>query len=416
MLAYTDGVLALDGVSLHDLAARHGTPVYVYSGATLRERYRRFEAAFAPLKPSVHYSVKANSNLSILELLRSEGAGFDIVSIGELHRVLAVSGDPRRIVFAGVGKRQDELDDAVRLGVRSFNAESFADLQRIDSAARKAGCTVQAAVRLNPDVEAGTHHYITTGTRRNKFGMDPDVASEAIRWARGRSALDLCGIHVHIGSQIRKVEPYLEAVEFVDRFARGLEGFHLRQLDLGGGFGIGDDREQGIDLDRLVSVLQGPLERMGVTLLLEPGRHLVAPCGYLVTRIIEQKASRGTNFLVVDAGMNDFIRPSLYEGRHRVMAVREGTTMRAGQVVGPICESSDFLTLEGEAIPSADEGELLALLDVGAYGFSMASQYNSRPRPAEVLVDGGVDRLIRRRECFDDLFAHELPYVTGPRP
>ncbi|MBL8900527.1 MAG: diaminopimelate decarboxylase [Planctomycetes bacterium] len=402
------GELCVDGVPLEEIARRFGTPTYVYSAGLLAERLGALRAAFAAFSPDICYAVKACANLSVLSLFARWGTGFDIVSAGELHRVLAAGGQARRVVFAGVGKQRWELERALDAGVGRFNAESAAELERLGAVARERGVVARVALRVNPDVDPRTHEYIRTGSKENKFGVDLDRAGEVIRAARAIEGIDLCGLHCHIGSQICEAEPYLGALRriraFFDDFGRA--GFD--HLDLGGGFGIDYGDGRAMDFAALAAALEPELRAIGLPLVLEPGRSLVASAGTLLTRVIEAKPGRDRTFLIVDAGMNDLLRPSLYKAAHRIEEVRPSAApVQRAQVVGPICESGDFLC-EARDLPLSPAGALLAVRDCGAYGFAMSSQYNARPRAAEVLVGDGVARLARRRESFDDLLRGEL--------
>lgn len=398
--------------TLHSLAARHGTPLYVYSADILRGNYQHLESAFAVAPVTIAYSVKANSNLTILRFLAGLGASFDIVSGGELERVrrAGVSGD--RIIFAGVGKRADELRAALLYGVREINLESEQEAERLDAIAGSLGTVATVAIRVNPDVSAKTHSYIATGTHDNKFGMSiPEARRLARRIGRNLRHLRLEGLHAHIGSQILEPGSHLRAMEVLGdcvRNFRSEDGADLRTLNLGGGFGI-DYHGTGERFDpQPLGVAMLKIARsLGLDLIVEPGRSIVASAGLLLTKVEYLKKTAERNFAIVDASMTELIRPALYEAHHRIVPLQPRAGREVYDVVGPVCESGDFLGLERE-MPRLEQGDLLAVLDAGAYGMAMASNYNSRPRPAEILVDGHSTRVIRRRESVEELFKNEV--------
>jgi len=405
-----DGRLRAESVDVEALAARHGTPLYVYSARAVRDRLARVRAAYAPLAADVHYSVKANSNLALLALLDHERAGFDVVSGGEIERCVRAGVAPSRLVFAGVGKTEEELVRALALGVGLFDVESadeLADLARL-CAAR--GVRARYALRLNPDVDAGTHEYVTTGLRRNKFGLPFEEALALLRRHAGDAALDFRGFHVHFGSQVTDPARFRAAAEVVaGRVVAARDaGFAVHLLNLGGGFAARYDQEPP-PIEEVAAAVVPVVAPLKLEVLLEPGRYLVAEAGILVTRVLTVKEGDGVAFVVVDAAMNDLIRPALYDAVHPVTPVRAapaGAARVRADVVGPVCESGDFLA-RGLDLPRPARGDLMAIGSAGAYGFSMASQYNSRRRAAEVLVDGARARLIRRRETSDDLLGPE---------
>ena len=412
-----DRELHAENIPLTRLAARFGTPLYVYSAATIRERYQLFDAAFRGCEHTVCYSVKANSNLSILRLLARMGSGFDIVSGGELHRVItAARKATRKVVFSGVGKQAGEIDEALAAGILLFNIESSSELDLL--AARAAHLRKQAefAVRVNPDVAANTHPYISTGLHEHKFGVPWRDAPELYRRGAQQGFLQPRGVSVHIGSQITDAEPFHEAMERVTSLVRSLrsERFDIRYVDAGGGLGISYEDPGSVDFKREVQqyakALIRPLKGMGLHLLLEPGRAIIATAGVLLTRVVYRKRNDGKQFIIVDAAMNDLIRPSLYNAYHEIVAVvpasMPNNDVEAADIVGPICESGDFFARDRK-IAGLAEGDLLAILDAGAYGMSLASNYNSRPRAAEVLVDGKRVKLVRRRETMQDLLGPE---------
>ena len=394
------------------LARQFGTPLYVYDAAEIRRRCRIMRDAFAALKPHIHYSVKANSNRAILRLLHSEGLGFDIVSGGELARLEAAGIPTGDVSFAGVGKTRAELEAALRAGIGFFDVESEPELARLARIAAEAGVVPRVLLRLNPDVDPHTHRHITTGRASTKFGLDFEAAAALCRAFAGDRRLEIAGFHMHLGSQIQRASPYVEAVEKVLPFieARRAEGLAAEWLDIGGGFGVDYRGEgEGLSLPELATALEGRLRGQGLRLILEPGRWLVARAGVLLMTVQYVKRTPGKTFVVVDAGMHTFLRPALYEGWHKIWPVArpetEGDRLLC-DVVGPVCETTDVLGRD-RLLPPVQEGDVLALFDAGAYGMTMASTYNSHPRPAEVLVEGETARLIRRRETCADLMALE---------
>jgi diaminopimelate decarboxylase len=425
--AYRNGELYCEGVGLAALAEAHGTPLYVYSASTILDHYRRLDAALDGVEHEVAYAVKANSNLSVLRLLAEAGAGFDIVSGGELFRVIKAGGDPARCTFAGVGKTRAEIVQALEAGIYSFNVESEEELRYLDEVAGELGVTAPAAVRVNPNVDAKTHKYISTGKSENKFGVDFEkIAPLYERAARELPHIRLRGLQMHIGSQLTSVGPFLEAVEKVAPLAVALKERHgIEFWSIGGGIGIvyqdalasggvGWWEAKSADERPLTAEVYGReivprLRETGLRILLEPGRFIVGNAGVLLTRCLYVKKGSAKTFRVVDAGMNDLIRPALYEGHHEIVPVREPASGErvAADVVGPICESGDFFCQDRE-LPEFGPGELVALMSAGAYGFVMASNYNSRPLPAEILVRGGEARVVRSRQTMDDLVAGEL--------
>ena len=409
--ARRDGELCADGVPLGRIAAAVGTPAYVYSWPSVREQYRRLEAALAGIDHRVCYAVKANSNLAILARLARLGAGFDIVSGGEFERVLRAGGDPKRVVFSGVGKSTADIDFGIKCGIDAFNVESASELARLEARTRLLGRKARVSVRVNPDVDANTHPYIATGLKESKFGVPSAQALELYRRAWACPDLTVVGIDCHIGSQIADVEPFEVALtallDLVD--ALGRDGIVLDHIDIGGGFGITYEDEPALDLDTLGDVLRVGLGSRPLQLRVEPGRYLVAEAGILLTRVeyLKPAPMRGyRDFAVVDAAMNDLIRPALYQAWHDVDPVVEsGGPPRRWDIVGPVCESGDFLALDREL--ALGEGDLLAIRTAGAYGFSQSSNYNSRPRPPEVLVDGDRFKVVRKRETVGDLLRLE---------
>lgn len=409
---YREGRLYAEGVPLELIAARVGTPCYVYSRAHIESRWRAFDAAFGTRAHLVCYSVKANPTLSILGLVARLGGGFDIVSGGELARVLAAGGDATKTVFSGVGKTEAEMEHALGAGIRCFNVESEAELERLDAVARRLGRKAPVALRVNPDVDAGTHPYISTGLKQNKFGIPIARARAAYRGARGMDGIAVAGIACHIGSQLTQLAPFADAVDRVAALIKQLagDGIRLRHIDLGGGVGIRYRDEEVPQPTAYVDALLAALDRhpasKGLPVLIEPGRALVGNAGVLLTRVEYLKEGEDRRFAVVDAAMNDLVRPALYDAWHDIVPV----TPRAGgkenyDVVGPVCESGDFLG-HGRALALAP-GDLLAVRSAGAYGASMSSHYNTRPRVPEVMVDGERFHVVRRRERAEELFAPE---------
>jgi len=407
-------------VSLESLARKYNTPLYVYSADNLLYRLQIFTEAFLrqpkPIPHLVCYAVKANPALAILKLLQQEGAGFDIVSGGELERVLAIDWAPtHRVVFSGVGKTADEIDLALRAGILLFNVESEGELEMLAQRAAKLKKKARIALRVNPDVFAETHPYISTGLREHKFGIDIRRARAVYRNAARYKWIEPAGVSVHIGSQIRSTEPFGSAVARVAELVVQLrkDGLPIRFLDAGGGLGIEYHEGQPFNPEEKVRHYAGALAKAiagldNITLLLEPGRFLVAQAGALVTRVLYVKKNGEKKFVITDAGMNDLIRPSLYQAHHEIVPVRprKGARKITADIVGPVCETGDFFARD-RGMPAVQPGDLLAVLDAGAYGMSLASNYNSRPRPAEVLVEGKRVRLIRRRETASDMLALE---------
>lgn len=415
---YKDNELYCERVPLTKLAAKYGTPLYVYSATAIRERYRILDRAFRGIRHTLCYSVKANSNLSLLRLLAGLGAGFDIVSGGELERVrLARKKALKKVVFSGVGKIEDELRLALRLGIMLFNVESEGELELLAACASELRKPANVALRVNPDVPAETHPYISTGLREHKFGVPIAAARALYRRAAGHKYLRVAGVSLHIGSQIGDVAPFRLAVERVTKLIGQLsaDGHQIRLVDAGGGLGISYNSAEPVDFSdlarRYAEAVIEPLRALRAPLphlLLEPGRSLVAPAGALLMRVLYLKKNGSKRFTIVDAAMNDLIRPSLYGARHEIapMLLKPGSESVQSDVAGPVCESGDFLARDA-VLPAAVPGDYLCILDAGAYGMSLASNYNTRPRVAEVLVDGARARLVRRRETVTDLLRTE---------
>lgn len=408
--SHRDGVLHVEDLPLPQLAAVYGTPLYVYSRRTLIESWRRFADPLAGTAHRVHYAVKANGTLALLQTLARLGAGFDIVSAGELARVLRAGGDPKNVVFSGVGKRRDELHSALDAGIGCFNVESEAELLRLNEVALACKQTAPVALRINPDVRAHTHPYIATGHGGAKFGIELQRAEAPALQAARLPGIRLIGLACHIGSQISEIAPFREAgrrlADLADRLRAA--GIGLRHLDLGGGFAVRYRDEPQLDVNALLDEWRALAEARGLALHLEPGRAIVAAAGVLLTRVEYVKTHSRRRFVVADAGMTELLRPALYDAWHDIRAVEPiaGASAEPCDVVGPVCETADFLGRERRLVVRA--GDLLAVMDCGAYGSSMASNYNARPRAAEVLVDGTHATLIRRRETLDDLMAAEI--------
>jgi diaminopimelate decarboxylase len=409
-------LLHCEDVSLVELAKKYGTPLYVYSARQILDRYRLFSNAFAHRDHLICYSVKANSNLSILKLLAGQGSGFDIVSGGELLRVLQVNKKAAsRVVFSGVGKTVEEIDLALAAGILIFNVESESEVALLAERARRMRVRARVALRVNPDVFAETHPYISTGLREHKFGIDIKAAPAVYQEVKRSRYLDPVGISVHIGSQIQTAEPFGAALDGVAELIRQLEGdgIRIQSVDAGGGLGIDYHGDSNFDpvaeMAKYAAEVDRALAGLQVRLLLEPGRFLIAQAGALLARVLYLKRNGSKTFVITDAGMNDLIRPALYQAYHEILPVIQDPQAKRAMVdiVGPVCESGDFFARDRE-MPQVREGDLVAILDAGAYGMSLSSNYNSRPRAAEVLVEGKKARLIRRRETIRDLIQPEI--------
>jgi diaminopimelate decarboxylase len=401
--------LVCDGVSLSSIAAAEDTPLYVYSAATIRSRYRAVDEAFRTYPHAMHYALKANSTLAIARLLRGLGSGVDANSGGEIDVALRAGFIPPEIIFTGVGKTDAELIQAIDLGVKTINAESEGELDRIDALARQRQTRARVALRINPDVDARSHPHISTGLKTNKFGISLDDARALALQMRDRTGLELVGLHTHVGSQIMDVEPLRRATFAIATLARELrdQGIPLEHLDLGGGLGISYDGTVAPSAEEYATALLPIVRDSGLSIILEPGRNIVGPAGALLTRVIDVKDQRGKLFVIVDAGMTELIRPMLYDAYHRIEAVepRDAPDVVA-DIVGPLCESSDTLG-KSRALARPEVGDLFAVLDTGAYASVMASTYNRRTLAAEVLVDDGRYAVIRRRQTIDDLLVLE---------
>jgi diaminopimelate decarboxylase len=407
---YRDKELYCEECRVADLAAEFGTPLYVYSAATIRRHFKAFDSAFNGLTHLTCYSVKANSNIHLIKMMGEMGGGVDIVSGGELYRALKAGIDPRKIVYSGVGKRRNEITEALEADILMFNVESLEELERIGRVAEEMGKVARVSFRINPNVDPKTHPYISTGMKKNKFGLDITLSRIAYKRALELPAVEPVGIDCHIGSQLTTIEPFLEALDKLLAFMEELKklGVDIRYLDLGGGLGITYNEEEPPHPAEFGKALTEKLQGLDVTVIFEPGRVIVGNTGILVTEIVYTKQTPSKNFYIVDAAMNDLIRPSLYGSFHRITpATIHGRDTMTVDVVGPICESGDFLARDRE-LPAAKQGELLVAHSAGAYGFTMSSNYNSRPRAAEVLVEGGKAALVRRRETYEDLVGPEL--------
>lgn len=409
--AYRHGRLHCEAVALEGLADAVGTPTYVYSKAALLDSYAAYDRAFASVDHVICYAVKANGNLGVLSVLAKAGAGADIVSVGEMHRALRAGIPARKIIFSGVGKTRDEMRDALKAEILMFNVESVSELRALDEVAREMGVRAPVALRVNPDVDPKTHKYISTGLKTSKFGIPFTQALAVYDEAAKLPGLEVVGAQMHIGSQLTSGAPFKDAMARVAALVKQLRerSIEVRMVDVGGGLGIRYRDETPPSHHEYATMLLPALTELGVTVLLEPGRSIVGNAGALLTRVLYRKETDDKKFVVVDAAMNDLIRPAFYDAYHAILAADEARAagpVETADIVGPICESGDFLAKDRE-LPRAEEGDLLAVMSAGAYGFAMASNYNTRPRAAEVLVDGDRYTIVRRRETFEDLVAGE---------
>jgi diaminopimelate decarboxylase len=410
MFRYVDGRLRCEHVDMADIARAVGTPCYVYSSRSILDAWTSYDESFGGVPHLICYAVKANSTLAVLSLLARAGSGFDIVSGGELFRVLKAGGDPARVVFSGVGKTPGEIKMALANGIRNFNCESEAELAELDAVAAKVGAVANFSLRVNPDVDAVTHPYISTGLRDHKFGVDIGEAAAIYGRSREFANLRAAGVSCHIGSQILDYSPILEAagkvLALVEELQRG--GFAIDHVDLGGGLGIAyQSADRAPQIGEFVAALRDRIGRDHLTVMVEPGRSIVGPAGVLLTRVLYRKKSPSKEFVVVDAAMNDLIRPSLYRSHHEILPLNHAPDLPlVADVVGPICETGDFLARDRE-MADVQPGDYLAISSAGAYGFVQASNYNSRPRAAEVLVEGDRWRVVRDRETYTDLIRGE---------
>ncbi|MGD8991392.1 MAG: diaminopimelate decarboxylase [Desulfobacterales bacterium] len=408
--AYHENQLYCEDVPVQKIAAAVGTPFYLYSHATLTRHLRAFREAFEKIDHLVCFSAKANTNLAILKLFADHGCGLDIVSGGELYRGLQAGFAPERIVYSGVGKRVDEIDEALKAGILMFNLESVDELKLIDQRAGNLNQRARVAIRVNPDVDPKTHPYISTGLKKNKFGINTAAAIEGYRLAAGLAHIDVLGIDCHIGSQITESAPFEDALQSIKSLMLRIKsetGIDIKYIDMGGGLGITYGDESPPSLQEYAKAFMQNLEDMPVTLILEPGRVLVGNAGILVTRALYKKAGHDKTFIIVDAGMNDLLRPTLYDAYHAIEpVVRSKSSGTIADVVGPICESGDFLAVD-RSLPDAKSGDLLAVMSTGAYGFVMSSNYCSRPRVAEVMVKKNQYYVVKQRETYADLIRGE---------
>ena len=408
--AYHEGKLFAEDISVSNLAEEYGTPLYIYSAATLRRHFEAFDSAFSGLEHLTCFSVKANSNLSLLKLLGEMGAGMDIVSGGELYRALRAGIPAEKIVYSGVGKRASEIREALEAGILMFNVESVPELHRINEVAEDMGLVAKISFRINPDVDPQTHPYISTGMKKNKFGLDIEHSLEAYKLAAELENIEPVGMDCHIGSQLTNIEPFLEALDKLLAFHEKLKGMgiDIQYLDLGGGLGISYDDEEPPHPSEFGEALKKKLVDTGLKIILEPGRVIAGNAGVMITKVVYTKSNPTKNFLIVDGAMNDLIRPSLYGSYHKIEEVEQhGRTAKDYDVVGPICESGDFLARDRE-LPEIEAGERLVVYSAGAYGFTMSSNYNSRPRACELLVDGDKVIVARKRETYEDIIKNEL--------
>tara|TARA_R110002096_G_scaffold91625_13_gene207324 strand:- start:1017 stop:2309 length:1293 start_codon:yes stop_codon:yes gene_type:complete len=423
---FQDGHLHCENVDLQQLAKKHGTPLYVYSAGTIRDHYQRLDSALGDLDHLICYATKANSNLAVLSLLAKMGSGFDIVSAGELYRIKKAGGDPGKCTFAGVGKTRSEIEYAINEGIYCFNAESEAEVSFINEVAGQLGKVAPVALRVNPNVDAKTHKYISTGKSENKFGIDFEVIRDAYERTSKLPNVSIRGLQMHIGSQLTSINPFIEAVEKVAPLVEEFQkAYGIEFWSIGGGIGIiyenslasGDQSwwsRQGEDtrpltIEQYAQNLVPKIKDLGLKIVVEPGRYMVGNAGVMITEVVYEKRGSAKVFQIVDAGMNDLIRPALYQGHHDIVPLIEPKTSETEKidVVGPVCESGDFFAQDRE-LPKLSSGDFIALMSSGAYGFVMASNYNSRPFPAEILVDGDAAHVIRKRQTFDDLIAGEI--------
>lgn len=406
---FKNGELYCEDVKVETIAKKVGTPLYLYSTKTLVDHFTKIKKAFAKVNPIICFAMKANDNLAVLKTLANEGAGFDIVSIGELRKALKVGADPKKIVFASVGKTEEEIAFAIKKGILFFNVESEPELAEINRIAKKLNKKPQAALRINPDVEAATHSFITTGTLKNKFGIDLQSTREILKQPKKYSNVKITGLHIHIGSQITTSQPFINAITKVVSFIDSLrsDGVKLEYLDIGGGLGIIYKDEKPQTAQDFANAVLAILEKTGLKIVMEPGRFIVGNAGIFVTKVLYLKDNGFKKFLIVDGGMNDLIRPSLYNAYHEIVPVKTTNSAKIKvDVVGPICESGDFFAKDRE-LPQVNKGDLLAIMSAGAYGYVMSSNYNVRGRVPEVIVKGKQFAITKKRETFEDLLRGE---------
>lgn len=416
---YIKGELCCEDVKLSEVAAKCGTPAYVYSKKTILDHYKKLEAAFKDIKPLICFSMKANSNLALCKTLLRAGAGLDIVSGGELFKAEFIAAPAKKLVYASVGKKPEEIEDAIGYGILAFNVESIPELREIDRIAKKfggakrsgaspQGTKPRVCLRINPDVTPQTHRFIATGKKETKFGLDIKTAKKIFLNRGSYRNLDICGIHLHIGSQITEKRPYISALKKTAALIAEIKrkGVRLEYLNIGGGLGIIYHDEKPQAADEFARALLPILKKIGLKVILEPGRFIVGNAGVLLAKVLYIKKTPHKNFIIIDAAMNDLIRPSLYGAYHEVLPIQGSRTTIKADIVGPVCESGDFLAKD-RVLPLLKSGDMLALMSAGAYGFVMSSNYNSRPRAAEVLVDGRSFKVVRRRESYKDLIRGE---------
>ncbi|THB71204.1 MAG: diaminopimelate decarboxylase [Gammaproteobacteria bacterium] len=406
---YQDNALFLDGVNLNDVANQHDTPCYVYSRSAIEEAWTEYDHAFGSAPHLVCYAVKANSNIAILNLMAKLGSGFDIVSLGELERVLAAKGDPAKVIFSGVGKKEVEIKRALEIGIKCINIESEQELYRVKDAAADMGVKAPISLRVNPNVDAKTHPYISTGLKENKFGIDIDEALRIYIDASKMDSIEVTGVDCHIGSQLTDDSPYFDAIDKLIILMDKLKdnGINLHHIDIGGGLGICYDDETPPAKGEYVKRLVAALAEQGLEIIVEPGRSIVGNAGYFLTTVEFLKSNEEKNFAIVDGAMNDLLRPSLYSAWQRIIPLKDNSQAetKVYDIVGPVCETGDFLGKEREL--AIEPGDILAVCSAGAYGFSMSSNYNSRPKVAEIMVDNGTSHQIRQRESITEMFAAE---------
>lgn len=410
-LSYQQGLLAIEEVSIQQLVQQYGTPLYVYSIKAVLDAYQAYTDSFAEIDHQICYAVKANSNLAVLKVLAEAGAGFDLVSSGELARVLAAGADPSKIVFSGVGKTVAEMKAALQAGIGCFNVESLSELDTLNAVAAELQVKAPISIRVNPDVDAKTHPYISTGLKDNKFGISHDVAIKAYKHADSLEHLDIVGIDCHIGSQLTEIDPFVAALDKVCELIESLkqEGIELEHVDLGGGLGVIYIDEEVAEVSEFANALLPKLKQLGLKVFFEPGRSIVANAGVLLTKVEVLKPTEHKNFAIVDAAMNDLIRPALYQAEMAVIPMssesQQGSEEQSWDIVGAVCETGDFLAKK--RLLSLAVGDILAITGAGAYGFVMSSNYNSRPRPAEIMVSADKHQVVRKRETVEQLFEGE---------
>jgi diaminopimelate decarboxylase len=399
-------------IDFQKLASKYGTPLYIYDFDKIKEDYLQLKEAFEGVKSLIAYAVKANSNLSVINHLAKLGSGADCVSIGEVKRALKAGVEPYKIIFSGVGKSDVELKEAIELKILFINVESEAELKHLESVAKSLGSVARVSIRVNPNVDPKTHPYISTGLSENKFGVEIDMAKRMYIYAKNSEFLDPIGIHFHIGSQLTELEPIKESAQIVADLVKSLKAINIdiKFFDVGGGIGVRYDNEELISPVDYAKAIIDATKGLDVTIICEPGRYLVANAGYLVTKILYEKDSSSKRFVIVDGAMNDLLRPSLYNAYHKIKFLGEDGSKTKADIVGPICESGDFLAKNVE-LPATKSGDLIVVYSSGAYGFTMSSNYNTRPRVAEVACENGECRLIRERESFEDLIRLEEKYL-----